>query len=163
MTAVAVNCLVDEARRKLVCALILLRVRRSVTPYPRRKAMRPSRITSTAAPGPFSDFRLAKIAATSSAEGSEAAAMVAINVRINPKTNRNQRIMRPPTQKSVGILQPENRSMGVRSLARTPPLIPVLTLLPPESRSREKILRPYSHHTHHPAGSSLLSAVGEQP
>ncbi len=52
--------------------------------------------------------------------------------------------------------------MRVRSLASTPPLIPVLTLLPPESRSREKILRPYSHHTHHPAGSSLLSAVGEQ-
>src|SRR5438552_12392611 len=127
--------------------------------------MRPSRITSTAAPGAFSDFRPAKIAATSLAEGSADADMVVINVRINTTTNANPRIMRPPTQKSAGILQPEKSSMGVRSLASTPLLIPGLPLLPPElppeSRSREKILRPYSHHTHHPASSSFLSAVGE--
>src|ERR1700704_2686000 len=121
--------------------------------------MRPSRITSTAAPGAFSDFRPAKIAATSLAEGSADADFVVINTRINPKKNAKQRIMRPPTQKSGGILQPGKSSMGERSLASTPLLIPVLTLLPPESRRREKILRPYSHHTHHPAGSSLLSAV----
>src|SRR5271166_3574975 len=58
----AVNCLVNEARRKLVWASILVRVRRSVTPYPRRNATRPLRTTSTAAPGALLDFSGAKIA-----------------------------------------------------------------------------------------------------
>src|ERR1700724_3037603 len=62
--------------------------------------MRPSRITSTAAPGAFSDFKLAKIAATSLAEGSGDADVVVSDARINPKTNPNQRIMRPPARKA---------------------------------------------------------------
>src|ERR1700732_3817109 len=124
--------------------------------------MRPSRITSTAAPGAFSDFRPAKHAATSLAEGSADADRIVINVRINPKTNANQRIMRPPTQKMWKSYS-QRRAQWVCGVSlQLRRSLRILTLLPPESRSREKILRPYSHHTHHPAGSSLLGAVGEQ-
>src|ERR1700722_2553739 len=62
MTAAAVNCLVKEARRKFVCASIRCWVRRSVTPYPRRKAGLPLWTTRTAAPGASVDFRESKIA-----------------------------------------------------------------------------------------------------
>src|SRR6516162_2474156 len=51
MTAIAVNCLLNDARRKLVCSSILWSVRRSVTPYPRSYTTRPFWITITAAPG----------------------------------------------------------------------------------------------------------------
>src|SRR5271167_344724 len=62
MMAVAVNCLVKEARRKFVFASIGRRVRRSVTPYPRRNTGCPLWITRTAAPGAVLDFRGAKMA-----------------------------------------------------------------------------------------------------
>src|SRR5271166_284623 len=58
----AVNCLVNEARRKFVSASIGRRVRRSLTPYPRRKTGRPLRTTSTAAPGALLDFSELKMA-----------------------------------------------------------------------------------------------------
>src|ERR1700684_482028 len=62
MMQAAVNCLVNDARRKSVCASILVLLRRSVTPYPRRKTTRPLRTTSTAAPGASLDFSAAKMA-----------------------------------------------------------------------------------------------------
>src|SRR5580658_5136098 len=69
MMQAAVNCLVNEARRKLVWASILVRVRNSVTPYPRRNTTRrPLRTTRTAAPGASFDFSEAKMASTWLAE-----------------------------------------------------------------------------------------------
>src|SRR5271157_2066039 len=62
MIQVAVNCLVNEASRKFVFASMGWRVRRSVTPYPRRKTGRPLWTTSTAAPGALLDFSEAKMA-----------------------------------------------------------------------------------------------------
>src|SRR5579864_8647504 len=62
MMQVAVNCLVNDARRKFVCASIGCRVRRSVTPYPRRKTGCPSWMTRTAAPGAALDFNAEKMA-----------------------------------------------------------------------------------------------------
>src|SRR5271169_732413 len=62
MMHAAVNCLVNDASRKLVCSSIFVRVRRSVTPYPRRKTVPPLRTTSTAAPGALLDFSGAKMA-----------------------------------------------------------------------------------------------------
>src|SRR6266567_7827895 len=61
MIAVAVNCLVNDARRKFVLASMGCRVRRSVTPYPRRKTGLPSRTTRIAAPGALVDLRDAKM------------------------------------------------------------------------------------------------------
>src|SRR6266550_2098730 len=62
MTAIAVNCLLTDARRKLVWASILPKVRRSATPYPRANTAWPFLITSTAPPGAVFDFNSAKIA-----------------------------------------------------------------------------------------------------
>src|ERR1700722_1157370 len=62
MMQAAVNCLVNDARRKLVWASILVRVRKSMTPYPRPNATRPLWTTSTAAPGASFDFSAAKMA-----------------------------------------------------------------------------------------------------
>src|SRR5207245_7861893 len=56
MMQVAVNCLVKEASRKSVTGLIRARVRRSVTPYPRRNTGLPLLTTRTAAPGALVDF-----------------------------------------------------------------------------------------------------------
>src|SRR5260370_8689104 len=64
MIAVAVNCLVKEAKRKFVFASIGRKVRRSVTPYPRRNTGCPSRTTRTAAPGAWLDLREEKMAST---------------------------------------------------------------------------------------------------
>ena len=58
----AVNCLVNDASRKFVCASIGRKVRRSVTPYPRRKMGLPLRTTRTAAPGAVVDFSEEKTA-----------------------------------------------------------------------------------------------------
>src|SRR5436309_680344 len=58
--AVAVNCLVTDARRKFVCESILCDVRKSVTPYPRWKTTAPFRRTSTAPPGALLDLKAAK-------------------------------------------------------------------------------------------------------
>src|SRR5208337_1132120 len=62
MMQAAVNCLVNEASRKFVFASMGRRVRRSVTPYPRRKTVLALRTTSTAAPGALLDFSEAKMA-----------------------------------------------------------------------------------------------------
>src|ERR1700680_4080864 len=62
MMEAAVNCLVNEARRKFVFASMGRRVRRSVTPYPRQKTGCPLRTTRTAAPGASLDFSDAKMA-----------------------------------------------------------------------------------------------------
>src|SRR5580700_10144251 len=64
MMEAAVNCLVNDASRKFVCPSMGRTVRRSVTPYPRRKTGFPSRTTRTAAPGALEDFRGAKMAST---------------------------------------------------------------------------------------------------
>src|ERR1700741_3439560 len=56
MMHVAVNCLVKEASRKSVTGLMRVRVRRSVTPYPRRNTGLPLLTTRTAAPGALVDF-----------------------------------------------------------------------------------------------------------
>src|SRR5579872_2280259 len=62
MMHIAVNCLVNEARRKLVCESMRCLVRRSVTPYPWRKNGMPSCTTSTDTPGASLDFNDAKTA-----------------------------------------------------------------------------------------------------
>jgi hypothetical protein len=51
MMAMAVNCLVTDARRKFVCSSILCSERRSVTPYSRCNTICPPSMTMTAAPG----------------------------------------------------------------------------------------------------------------
>src|SRR5580658_3892455 len=61
MMQAAVNCLVNDARRKLVFASMGCRERRSVTPYPRRNTGRPLRTTRTAAPGSSLDLSVEKI------------------------------------------------------------------------------------------------------
>src|ERR1700686_4721285 len=62
MMQAAVNCFVNDARRKFVCASIGRRVRRSVTPYPWRKTGLPLRMTRTAAPGAVAELSGAKMA-----------------------------------------------------------------------------------------------------
>src|SRR5579859_1064404 len=62
MMHAAVNCFVNDARRKFVCASMGWRVRMSVTPYPRRKTGLPLRMTRTATPGAVVDFRGKKMA-----------------------------------------------------------------------------------------------------
>src|ERR1700751_5287931 len=79
MMHAAVNCLVNDARRKSVCGVMGCMARRSVTPYPRRKAGLPSRTTSTAAPGALLDFRGAKMGSMRS-EGTWAAAFMATEI-----------------------------------------------------------------------------------
>src|SRR5579859_209488 len=64
MMHAAVNCFVNDARRKFVCASMGWRVRMSVTPYPWRKTGFPLRMTRTAAPGAVVDFRGEKMAST---------------------------------------------------------------------------------------------------
>src|SRR5580658_8277732 len=61
MMQAAVNCSVNDARRKLVFASMGCRVRRSVTPYPRRNTGRPLRTTRTAAPGASLDLSVEKM------------------------------------------------------------------------------------------------------
>src|SRR5260370_42361211 len=51
MMDIAVNCLEQEARRKLVCESILAKERSSRAPQPRSNTVRPSFRTSTARPG----------------------------------------------------------------------------------------------------------------
>src|ERR1700745_1606080 len=51
MTAVAVNCFVNDARRKFVAGVIGPRLRKSVTPYPLRKTALSLFTTRTAQPG----------------------------------------------------------------------------------------------------------------
>src|SRR5256885_1020190 len=51
MIAIAVNCFVTDASRKLVFVSIFDPVRSSFTPYPRSNTTRPSFFTSTARPG----------------------------------------------------------------------------------------------------------------
>src|SRR6516165_9283569 len=64
MMAMAVNCLVKEASRKLVAASIFASERKSRTPYPRWKMVRPSWRTSTASPGVSGPARGAKMASS---------------------------------------------------------------------------------------------------
>src|SRR6202166_5439865 len=51
MIAIAVNCLEQEARRKLVRGSIFAALCKSRKPYPRSKSFLPSLITNTATPG----------------------------------------------------------------------------------------------------------------
>jgi len=60
----AVNCLVNEARRKSVPGPMGCFVRKSVTPYPPRNTGLPLYTISTAAPGASFDFSVLKIAST---------------------------------------------------------------------------------------------------
>src|SRR5438876_1990834 len=72
MIAVAVICFVTEARRKRVRESMGARVRRSRTPYPRAKTVRPLVRTSTARPGSpsaTSPLRRADVTASRSMAG----------------------------------------------------------------------------------------------
>src|SRR5258707_10791795 len=83
MIAAAVNCLVNDARRKLVFESMGCNVRKSVTPYARRNTGRPSRTTRTAAPGALPDFRDEKMASTCADETCPDARMTKrVNVRM---------------------------------------------------------------------------------
>src|SRR5438270_9598294 len=84
MMAAAVNCLVKDARRKFVEGSMGCFVRRSVTPYPRRKTGFPLRMTRTAAPGALLDFRGAK---TASMRVEETWAVAAPEEQTRPNSN----------------------------------------------------------------------------
>src|ERR1700681_2904958 len=88
MTAMAVNCLVTEARRKLVWASILPRVRRSVIPYPCVNTALPFLSTSTAAPGESFDRRLAKIELICFSQTESAAKLNCDHAKTNPTDNQ---------------------------------------------------------------------------
>src|SRR6267154_452658 len=110
MIAIAVNCFVTDASRKLVFVSIFDPVRRSFTPYPRSNTTRPSFFTSTARPGSSGFATLENISATPSlpafcgCAGSPVATkphhpttIASLAVRLMPSPRAPQYIARPAT------------------------------------------------------------------
>src|SRR6266545_987602 len=119
MIAAAVICFVTEASRKRVRGSIGVRVRRSRTPYPRWRTVRPSLRTSTARPGwpsATSPFRSADVAASRSTAGVEPAAK---RRRARASTAHDLILPREP-EKSGGTISPPAASQG-HALGRRPP------------------------------------------
>src|SRR5580700_3256574 len=87
MMQAAVNCLVNDARRKLVFAPMGSRVRRSVTPYPRRNTGRPLRTTRTAAPGASLDLSVEKMESIRLAETWPVEICAAVKASANATSN----------------------------------------------------------------------------
>src|ERR1700680_2800885 len=91
MIAAAVNCLLQEAKRKLVCASIFANVRSSRAPYPRSKIVRPPLRTKTAAPGDLPFASGAKMRSIAAAMSSCANARIRSDMRTqeSPRTKPN--------------------------------------------------------------------------
>src|SRR6266436_6854473 len=115
MIAIAVNCFVTDASRKLVFASIFDPVRRSFTPYPRSNITRPSFFTRTAKPGSSGFATPENISATPSrpafcgCAGSPAAVkphhpttIASLAVRLMPTPRAPQYILAP---RSLALLE----------------------------------------------------------